>query len=163
MILEIFREDILLKAKKLVCLDRDNTLIRDSGYMGKSAEIQINDDLLGELLSQNGDETSFCLVSNQSGIGRGFITFSDVINLNRKLSSTLSSLGLNLSLSIFCPHTSEDGCGCRKPKDAMLKFVERVHENIDRELSVMYGDRSSDEEAALRANFHWKQAPSFFS
>ena len=159
MIIEIYSPEILASARKLVCLDRDNTLIRDSGYMDQNAEIEFNTALLTQLLSFDQHETSFCLVSNQSGIGRGLISVADVIHLNRRLSKDLLKRGIRLSASIFCPHSPSENCPCRKPKPTMLNIAMRLHESIDASSQIMYGDKHTDEEAALSANFIWRRAP----
>lgn len=159
MIIEIYSPEILASAHQLVCLDRDNTLIRDSGYMDQSAEIDFNDPLITQMLSFDQSETSFFLVSNQSGIGRGFITVEDVINLNRKLSRELPKRGIRLTGSIFCPHAPKEICVCRKPKPTMLNIALRLHESLNASSPIMYGDKESDEEAALSAKFTWRRAP----
>jgi D-glycero-D-manno-heptose 1,7-bisphosphate phosphatase len=159
MIIEIFRNDPLRIAKNLVCLDRDDTIIFDSGYMGENAEIHLNFPLVESLKRQFGLNASFCLVSNQSGVGRGILSIEAVINLNRRVEKVLSSNGIHLTLSIFCHHLPSDFCNCRKPQPTMLKVARSLHYSLGNEVGVMYGDKDSDQESAIAAGFEFVKIP----
>lgn len=135
---------------KGIFFDRDGTLIEDKGYVHKVEDLR--------LLPGAGEAIS-CLfkaqflifiVSNQSGIGRGFYSEKEAEALNEAMRCELEAEGGKIAAMRFCPHTPEDNCSCRKPKPGMiLKLAEEFDLFLPESWTV--GDRKSDVEAGLAA------------
>ncbi len=137
---------------KLILLDRDGVINQDSDKFVKSVdEFEI---LPGSIegianLSQAGFKVVVC--TNQSGIGRGLFTMEDLNEMHGKLHQLVDQAGGTIDAIIFCPHTPEDNCNCRKPKPGMiLDICERF--NVDDISEVMMiGDSIRDLQAIANA------------
>jgi D-glycero-D-manno-heptose 1,7-bisphosphate phosphatase len=90
------------------------------------------------------------VVTNQSGIARGYFPESLVHSIHELMTQQLEAAGARLTAIYYCPHTSADGCDCRKPKTGMLEQAAREHA-IDLPRSFVVGDRHGDIELARRA------------
>jgi histidinol-phosphate phosphatase family protein len=86
------------------------------------------------------------VVSNQSGVGRGYITNAQVDAVNHRVEQLLGPF----AGFFVCPHAPEDGCDCRKPQPQLILDAARAM-NVEAERCVVIGDRDSDVEAAVRA------------
>ena len=89
------------------------------------------------------------VVTNQSGVGRGYFPESLVNTVHELMTQQLETAGAHLNAIYYCPHTSADACDCRKPKPGMLDRAAREH-SIDLHHSVVIGDRYGDIELARR-------------
>ncbi len=90
------------------------------------------------------------IVTNQSGIGRGYYTSEDFEKLTRWMLDRLLEEHINIEAVYHCPHDPDAGCYCRKPAPGMLEAaIERY--DIDPKNSWMIGDKPTDIEAAKRA------------
>jgi D-glycero-D-manno-heptose 1,7-bisphosphate phosphatase len=87
------------------------------------------------------------VVTNQSGVGRGFFPESLVHTVHEIMTQQLSAVGARVDAIYYCPHTSEEDCECRKPKPGMLERAFREH-GIDLRRSFVVGDRYGDVETA---------------
>jgi len=90
------------------------------------------------------------VVTNQSGVARGYFPESLVQQVNERMRSELSTAGARVDAVYYCPHGSADGCNCRKPKTGMLERAAREH-HLDLTRSFVVGDRYFDMELAFRA------------
>jgi D-glycero-D-manno-heptose 1,7-bisphosphate phosphatase len=90
------------------------------------------------------------VVTNQSGVGRGYFPESLVHSVHEIMTQQLAALGARLDAIYYCPHASNDPCDCRKPKTGMLEEAAREHA-IDLHRSFVVGDRYGDIELARRA------------
>jgi D-glycero-D-manno-heptose 1,7-bisphosphate phosphatase len=90
------------------------------------------------------------VVSNQSGVGRGYFPESLVHRVHERMSLQLAAAGAHLDGIYYCPHTSMDGCDCRKPKPGLLQRAAQEH-SLDLRSSFMVGDRYGDIELGQRA------------
>ncbi len=90
------------------------------------------------------------IVTNQSGVGRGLITVSELDRVNERLRSELRARGAEFDALYYCPHTPDDHCSCRKPMPGLLL---RAASELDIDLPSSYsiGDREWDVEAGQRA------------
>jgi histidinol-phosphate phosphatase family protein len=86
------------------------------------------------------------VVSNQSGVGRGFITMEQVDAVNRRVEELIGPF----AGFFVCPHAPEDGCECRKPKPKLVLDAARAL-GVDPSCCVVVGDRESDVQAARNA------------
>ncbi len=90
------------------------------------------------------------VVTNQSGVGRGYFPETLVHTVHELMTQQLAAAGARLDAIYFCPHTSADGCDCRKPKTGMLERAAR-EQAIELHRSFVVGDRHGDVELAQRA------------
>jgi len=91
------------------------------------------------------------VVTNQSGVARGYFPESLVRDVNARMIQTLSAAGARVDGVYYCPHSSADGCDCRKPRTGMIERAAREH-LLDVPRSFVVGDRYSDVELAHHAN-----------
>jgi len=131
-----------MSKKKAIILDRDGVLIEDRNYLYKIEDLKV---LLGviEGLKQLQQEFLFFIVTNQSGIGRGYYTLEDFHKYNNHLISILNENNIKIEKTFFCPHVKEDNCDCRKPNPKFLKEIANQWD-VDLESSWMIGDHPSD-------------------
>ncbi len=131
-----------MSKKKAILLDRDGTLIEDKNYAYKIEDFKLLPGVIeGLQLLQN--ELLFFIVTNQSGIGRGYYTVEDFHKFNNHLVETLKEQNIEIIKTYFCPHLKEDKCDCRKPK---TKFIGEIIKEFDVDIkrSWMIGDHPSD-------------------
>jgi len=93
------------------------------------------------------------VVSNQSGVARGYFPESLVLEVNELMKSALAKEGAHLDGVYFCPHSSADGCDCRKPNIGMMQRAERDL-GLQAIGSYVVGDGYSDMEMAFLAGAH---------
>jgi len=96
-------------------LDRDGTLIRDAGYVGAPDEVELLPGAAEAVRLLNDAGVPVVIVTNQSGIGRGYFEESAFHAVQARLESLLAETGAWIDATYFCPHAPEDGCECRKP------------------------------------------------
>jgi histidinol-phosphate phosphatase family protein len=133
-------------APDLVLLDRDGTLVVDVPYNGDPAQVRPMPGARRALDRLRADGVRLAVVSNQSGIGRGLLTESDVAAVNRRVEELLGPLGPWL----VCPHAPDHGCECRKPAPGLvLAAAERL--GVDPQRCAVVGDIGADVEAARAA------------
>ncbi|GAC1620499.1 MAG: HAD family hydrolase [Candidatus Acidiferrum sp.] len=90
------------------------------------------------------------VVTNQSGVGRGYFPGSLVREVHDKMAKELAAQGAKLDGVYYCPHVSADNCECRKPKLGMLEQAAREL-GLDLKRSFVVGDRYGELELAHRA------------
>jgi D-glycero-D-manno-heptose 1,7-bisphosphate phosphatase len=90
------------------------------------------------------------VVSNQSGVARGYFPESLVQQVNQGMTQQLFEAGAKVDGVYYCPHASSDNCSCRKPKTGMLDRAAREH-SIDLQRSFVVGDLYPDIELARNA------------
>lgn len=127
---------------KAILLDRDGTLIEDKNYAYKIEDLEILPGVI-EGLKKLQQEFIFVIVTNQSGIGRGYYTLEDFHNFNNYLIKLLNKENIKILKTYCCPHLREINCDCRKPK---TKFIDEIMKdfNINIIKSWMVGDHPSD-------------------
>lgn len=140
----------MLSTQRAVFFDRDGTLIRDVGYPSAPHDVQVLPQVVEglRLLRQTG--YLLVIISNQSGIGRGYFSETELQRVHERVVTLFSDEGVTFDGAYFCPHAPEDGCECRKPQPGMLRLAAEELE-IDLARSVMIGDKPSDVIAGQRA------------
>jgi D-glycero-D-manno-heptose 1,7-bisphosphate phosphatase len=93
---------------------------------------------------------SVIVITNQSGVGRGYFPESLVNTVHELMTQQLAAAGAHLEGVYYCPHTSADRCDCRKPKLGMFERAAREHA-LDLRRSFVVGDRYVDIDLAHRA------------
>lgn len=144
--------------QKAVFLDRDGVLDIDVGYIYRPDQVQWVPGAKETvaLLKQLGYHVY--VVTNQSGIARGYYTQKDMEALHDYMNQELEQAGGRIDQFYFCPHHPRKGvipelvvpCACRKPRPGMILQAFADHD-LDREGSFLMGDRMSDVDAALSA------------
>jgi rfaE bifunctional protein nucleotidyltransferase chain/domain len=107
--------------RRLAFLDRDGTLIRDVAFLHDPALVELMPGVLEGLKGLQDAGFSLVMVTNQQGIGLGYYTENDFIEVNRALLRQLASAGIGISRIYYCPHSYADQCHCRKPGSLLLK------------------------------------------
>jgi D-glycero-D-manno-heptose 1,7-bisphosphate phosphatase len=143
--------------RRAAFLDRDGVLNVDHGYVFRPQDFEWLPGAVDalRLLQQAG--YALVVVTNQSGVARGFYTLTDVEKLHAHLRAELLAQGVRLAAIYACPH-HPDGvvpayrvqCNCRKPMPGMIEQAAREH-GLDLAASCLFGDKLSDVEAGRRA------------
>ena len=130
-----------------IFLDRDGTIIEDKDYLASVDNLEIFS--FSERALQLFRDAGFLIIilTNQSGIGRGYFDEATMHSIHDALDRSLSGL---IDGFYFCPHSPEDGCDCRKPSTGLIRNAASDHE-IDLANSWMIGDKKSDIETGFRA------------
>jgi heptosyltransferase-2 len=130
-----------------VFLDRDGTLNYDPGYLKSAAELRMLPGVTAALARLKAAGARLVVVTNQSGIGRGFLTLKDLEAVHARLQGILEQGDAALDAIYFCPHHPDDGCRCRKPGTAM---IERAVSELQLDLKRAYivGDHIRDVQLA---------------
>lgn len=137
---------------KVVFLDRDGTINIDTGYISDTKGLEIFAGVSEAIkdLKEAGYKT--VIVTNQSGIGRGYFRQEDLEKVNDKILQLieeeasvkgLPSLTKTIDKIYFCPHSPDENCNCRKPETGMIDDAKKDF-NIDIKNSYVIGDKEAD-------------------
>ncbi|MFQ5441405.1 MAG: D-glycero-beta-D-manno-heptose 1,7-bisphosphate 7-phosphatase [Thermodesulfobacteriota bacterium] len=137
------------KLKAAVFLDRDGTINVDTGYIAGPEELRLIEGSARGLKALNDNGVKVVVITNQSGVARGFFTLKDVDAVNRRLAELLEKKGARFDALYYCPHHPDDSCECRKPGKGLVKRAAKEH-GIDPAISYVVGDRASDVELAAK-------------
>jgi len=128
---------------KAVFLDRDGVINEEIGYLYKTKDFKFIDGVFEACNYFQEKGYLIIIITNQSGIARGYYTEEDFYILNNWMNDQFSTNGINISDIFFCPHSPDHGCNCRKPKPGLIKDALQKH-NIDIARSWIIGDKESD-------------------
>lgn len=136
--------------KRGVFLDRDGTINADIGYLHSPEECRVYPAARRglKLLAEKG--FLLFIVTNQSGVGRGYFPASAVEAVHRKIEAELGRDGVRLAGISYCPHRPDGGCRCRKPSPRLVLDLAGRH-GVDPARSFFVGDKLSDVETGRRA------------
>jgi D-glycero-D-manno-heptose 1,7-bisphosphate phosphatase len=125
-----------------VFLDRDGTIIDDKGFLNDIGQIEILPTVVDalRLLRERGYAT--VIVSNQSGVARGYFDDEAVRTVNAEIARRLANDGVAIDAWYWCSHYDE-GCACRKPAPGLVHRAVQEH-GLTLEGGAMVGDRGSD-------------------
>ena len=135
---------------KVVFLDRDGTLNVDNGYTYKPEDFQLLPFVADSLSKLKAAGFLLIVITNQSGIGRGYYTMDDVDKFHGLMQEELQKDNVMIDYFYICPHTIEEKCNCRKPSPYLL-FKAFDDFNIDPQASFLIGDKNSDIQAGQLA------------
>jgi D,D-heptose 1,7-bisphosphate phosphatase len=136
--------------EKAIFLDRDGTIIVERAYISKEEEVKLLEGAAEgiKLLKKLG--FMVIVITNQSGIARGFFTIEDFEKVNQRMLELLRIKGADLDGIYFCPHLKGGivskyniECECRKPKPGLI-FKAVVKHNISLAKSFLIGDDIKD-------------------
>ena len=136
-----------MSAPPALFLDRDDTLVHDEGYMSRPEQIRLLPGAAEAVRAARAAGWRLYLVTNQSGIGRGYYALEDALACNRRLEALL---GVAFDGACIAPERPDEPSRYRKPSPAYL--LERIAEDgLDAARSWMVGDKRSDLECGLAA------------
>ncbi|GAB3800919.1 D-glycero-alpha-D-manno-heptose-1,7-bisphosphate 7-phosphatase [Virgibacillus kimchii] len=137
-----------------IFLDRDgviNEVLTDRvKFVNTRADLYLLDGV-GEAIKMFNDAGyKVFVVTNQGGVGLGFMEETELLNIHMKMTGDLEEFGAVIDDIAFCPHKPKANCACRKPKPKMIFDLAEKH-GINLEKSYMIGDREPDITAGKRA------------
>ncbi len=144
---------------KAVFLDRDGVINEDIGYLFKIEDFKLKEEIIPLLKNYQKQGFLLIVITNQSGIARGYYTESDFMKLNSWMINLFHTKGILITKTYYCPHHPEHTgeCDCRKPKPGMLLNAIRDF-NIDPSVSILIGNKKTDilagEQAQIAKNFY---------
>jgi D,D-heptose 1,7-bisphosphate phosphatase len=144
------------KHQAAVFLDRDGTINEEVGYLDRLEKLRLVSGAAEAIRLINRSGMKAVVVTNQSGVARGFFTEAFVDEVHSHLREMLQEEGASLDGFYFCPHHPTEGrgrylrsCNCRKPSPGLLlRAIEEL--SLEPERSYMVGDTLKDIEAASR-------------
>ena len=137
---------------KAVFLDRDGVINKNFGYVGSIDRFEFKEGIFDLLRFLQNNGFILFIVTNQSGIARGYYTENDFHILMEHIINEFKKKGIEIKKYKFCPHHPDitGECECRKPKPGMILDLVKNYD-IDLDNSIMIGDNLSDIKAAKSA------------
>jgi D-glycero-D-manno-heptose 1,7-bisphosphate phosphatase len=137
-------------AKRVALIDRDGTIIVDRVYLRDPDGIEFAPGAIEGLRLLRDAGFALVLITNQSGIARGYFDAARLEQIHNRLKFMLAAEGLRLEAIYVCPHGPDDGCDCRKPAPGMVKSAMRDL-GFGPDEAVLIGDSDADMGAAAAA------------
>ncbi len=132
-----------------VFLDRDGTIVVNKHYLSDPDELELLPNAAEGLRKLRDLGARLVVVTNQSGVGRGYFDEAALAAMHSRLEELLAAEGVELAGIYTCPHSPEAGCDCRKP--ATRLYGQAVEElGLELEGSFVLGDGDADVEAGAR-------------
>ena len=135
---------------KAIFLDRDGVINIEKNYLYKIEDFEFIDGVFDSLKYLQHLGYRLFIITNQSGINRGYYTKNDFDILTNWMLKEFEKHNIKISQVEYCPHTPNENCECRKPKTKMIKNILRKFD-IDLKKSWLIGDKNSDIECAKNA------------
>ena len=136
--------------RRVALIDRDGTIIVDKVYLRDPDGIEFAPGAIEGLRLLRDAGFALVLITNQSGIARGYFDAARLEQIHGRLQSMLAAEGLRLEAIYVCPHGPDDGCDCRKPAPGMVKSAMRDL-GFGPDEAVLIGDSDADMGAAAAA------------
>jgi D-glycero-D-manno-heptose 1,7-bisphosphate phosphatase len=137
-------------AIKTIFLDRDGVINKEVNYLHKIDSFEFIEGVFDACLYFQQLDYKIIIISNQSGIARGYYTERDLQILTQWMLGKFLDKDIKILDIFYCPHSPESLCECRKPKPGMFLEAKDKHD-IDMECSWMIGDNEIDIQAANAA------------
>jgi D-glycero-D-manno-heptose 1,7-bisphosphate phosphatase len=139
--------------RRAVFLDRDGTVCEEVGYLNHISRLHIFPFAAAAIRRLNDAGFPVIVVTNQSGVSRGFFPETLIAEVHDRIRHDLAVSGARIDAFYACPHRSEDGCECRKPRTGLLEIAAREHA-LTLPGSWVVGDRRADVDLAHNAAAH---------
>jgi len=137
-------------AKRAAFLDRDGTINADPGYIGNPDDMVLFSRSARAIKMLNDADVVVVIVTNQSGIGRGYFTRDDLDRVHDRFRELLKKEDAYVDDILYCPHKPSDRCKCRKPGTELLDIAVEKY-GIDMAASFVVGDKNTDLKLAENA------------
>ena len=137
--------------QKAFFFDRDGIINIDTSYVGKIEDFTFCDGIFDILSFLQESGYLLFIITNQSGIGRGYFSIDDYNKLNSYMLDELKKQNIIINEVKCCPHAPDDNCQCRKPNATMVNELVKKY-NIDTNISWFVGDKTSDIDCGINAN-----------
>lgn len=136
---------------RAVFMDRDGTINREVGHVNRLEKFELLPRAAEAIRRLNARGFKAVIVTNQSGVARGYFTEDFIRVLHRELEAQLAREGARLDGVYYCPHIPGTDCGCRKPAPGLL-LKAAAELDIDLGRSYVVGDKQVDVELAHRVS-----------
>src|ERR1700682_2847514 len=133
-----------------VFIDRDGTIVEEMGYLNHASRFRMYPFAAEAIRRLNDAKLPVVVITNQSGVGRGYFPESLVRTVHELMNKQLQEKGARVDAIYYCPHRGSDQCTCRKPLPGLIERAAREH-RLDLRHSFVVGDRYGDVELARRA------------
>jgi D-glycero-D-manno-heptose 1,7-bisphosphate phosphatase len=137
--------------QKAIFFDRDGVINIEKEYLHTIEEFEFVQGTFETLIYLQNLGYKLFIITNQSGIGRGYYTFDQYETLTNWMKEQFVDEGIQISGVYCCSHAPDANCECRKPKIGMIQQASKVCE-IDFANSWLVGDKDSDIQTAYNAN-----------
>jgi D-glycero-D-manno-heptose 1,7-bisphosphate phosphatase len=128
-------------------LDRDGTLIKDTGYISDPAKVVVLKGVIAGLNLFKSYGFGLHIVSNQSGVSRGMISKANFVAVDNRFKSIFLDNGIEFDSINYCLHQPLDNCSCRKPAPGLIAKIFQEY-GIERSACGMIGNSEADADAA---------------
>ncbi|MBT4292376.1 HAD family hydrolase [bacterium] len=132
-------------ATAVLFLDRDGVIIKDCNYLSDPESVELLPGVGDALVRAVKAGFKLVIISNQSGIGRGYFSEDDLLKVQLRLDELLAEFGVVVEVVAYCPHAPADNCNCRKPMTGLVDELSEVLSWSPKQ-SFMVGDKVSDVE-----------------
>ena len=142
---------ITTSKKRVIFLDRDGVINEDFGYVYEINKFHFINGVFEACKYFISLGYEIIIITNQSGIGRGYYSKDNFLELTLWMTNKFKENGINILNTYFCPHSPNEKCDCRKPNIGMIQ--QSLNDfSIDLENSWLIGDKMSDIQTAINAN-----------
>jgi histidinol-phosphate phosphatase family protein len=128
---------------KAVFLDRDGTIAYDVPYCSKPEDFKLMPTVPEAIRLLNSKKYKVIVITNQSGIARGYFTVETLAQIHNKMRNDLEKQGAFIDAVYYCPHHPDDKCDCRKPNTGLFLKAIKEHE-VETLSSSIIGDMQLD-------------------
>lgn len=132
--------------KRYALLDRDGTIIVERHYLSDPAGVELLPGAAEGMKRLRELGLGLIVVTNQSGIGRGYLDEARLAEIHGRMTALLANEGVTVDGIYHCPHTPEDQCGCRKPLPGMIDAAVKEL-GFDSTKAFFIGDKPCDVDA----------------
>jgi phosphoheptose isomerase len=130
-------------ARRFVAVDRDGTIIAEKNYICRPEDVELLPNAAAALRHLREMGLGIVVVSNQSGVGRGYFGIAEVERVNARVSELLAEVGVSVDAVYVCPHAPDERCACRKPEPGLLTQANGEF-GLDPEAAFVIGDKQCD-------------------
>jgi D-glycero-D-manno-heptose 1,7-bisphosphate phosphatase len=133
-----------------VFLDRDGVIVREADYLAEISRLEVLPGAPAAMKALRAAGFKVIVVTNQSGVARGYFTLAQLGRIHRELKRRLARAGAKWDALYFSPHGPDSGHPMRKPGTGMLKAA-RKRFGLDLKASYLVGDTTTDVQTAKNA------------
>ena len=129
--------------RKLILLDRDGTVNEEVHYLASPEQLKLIPGAAEGIRRLNQSGFSVVIITNQSGVGRGYLSLATLDSIHQRLRELLAAEGATVDGIFYCPHLPGDNCPCRKPQ-AQMAHEAAAALNLSLDGAVVIGDKACD-------------------